>query len=78
MSIAGSGVSDPNLTLRFLILVFIGIVAISAVEFWKESLFTSAEYQPLPTTHKEIQIHKQNQQKQVANETQLLKQELNQ
>ena len=77
MPIAGSGVSDPNLKFRFLLTVFIGIVLLSVIEFWKESLFTNSEYQAMPVTHEQILIQKENHQKQLT-ENQMIKEQLSQ
>jgi hypothetical protein len=58
--LTGSQVSDPNFLLRFALIIFSGTIAFGAVLFWKSQLLLAAEYQEMPTTHKQVKVKKQN------------------
>ncbi len=59
-NLIGGSVSDPNLPLRLMLIVFAGILAVGAVSYWRAELYVAADYQPLPVTHQEIKIIDQN------------------
>ncbi len=40
----GSGLKDPNVRLRFLVIVFMGVIAFGAVMYWRHVTLISAEY----------------------------------
>lgn len=48
MGFYGNEVRDPNFRLRFLIIVFMGVMALGAVLFWRSKLLLSAEYVEIP------------------------------
>jgi hypothetical protein len=60
MGITGSGVNDPNLKFRFLVIMTLGILAVGSVLYWRSQLFLAAEYQDLPVTRPELEIKKKN------------------
>ena len=41
---AGSGLGDKNVRLRFFLLVFMGLMAVGSVFYWKVKLVENAEY----------------------------------
>jgi hypothetical protein len=59
-NLIGSGVRDPNLPLRLMLIVFGGILAIGAVSYWRAELYVAADYQPMPVTHQQIKIIDEN------------------
>lgn len=62
--IAGSGVREPNIVLRFCILIFLGTLGMGIALSWRSSLLLASEYQEMPTTKKTLDIKKRNQIKQ--------------
>ncbi len=44
MGMAGSGLSDKNVRLRFFIYIFMGVIALGSVMYWKVKLFENSEY----------------------------------
>jgi len=44
MGMAYSGLSDKNVRLRFFIYVFMGLIALGSVMYWKVKLFENSEY----------------------------------
>ncbi len=44
MAIVGSGLSDKNIRLRFLTYIFLGILALGLILYWKSQLFLTTEY----------------------------------
>lgn len=44
MGMAGSGLSDKNVRLRFLMYIFMGVIALGSVMYWKVKLFENSEY----------------------------------
>ena len=50
MGMAGSGLSDKNVRLRFLIYIFMGVIALGSVMYWKVKLLENSEYVELTFT----------------------------
>lgn len=44
MGMAGSGLSDKNVRLRFFTYIFMGILALGSVLYWKTQLLRNSEY----------------------------------
>ena len=44
MGIQGSGLQDKNVRLRFFIYVFMGVIALSSVLYWRSQLLVTSEY----------------------------------
>ncbi|MEK7618048.1 MAG: hypothetical protein AAB410_02785 [Patescibacteria group bacterium] len=60
----GEGVREPNIVLRFCIIIFLGVLGTGIVLSWKASVLMAAEYQEMPKTRKNLEIKKSNQKKQ--------------
>lgn len=52
MGIQGSGLHDKNARLRFLIYIFIGVIAFGSVLYWRTVTLDSAEYVEFATPKK--------------------------
>ena len=63
MPILGSGVVDTNFRLRFCLIVFCGIIGFGVTMAWRAEVLLAADYQEMPTTHEQLKIKKQNEQK---------------
>jgi len=48
MPISGNKMHDPNFRLRFLLLVFCGIIAGAAILYWRTEILASQEYIEFP------------------------------
>lgn len=44
MGIQGTGLKDPNIRLRYLLIFFGGIIAFGAVFYWRQQTIQQAEY----------------------------------
>ena len=51
MQIQGTNLSDKNIRLRFLLIVFMGIIAFGAVLYWRNITLSNAEYVHIDTQH---------------------------
>lgn len=52
MGIAGTNLYAKNIRLRFLSYIFLGVVALGSLLYWKSQLFLTTEYVDLqPTKH---------------------------
>lgn len=60
MPLLGSDVQDPNFTLRFCLITFIGVIGFGFTIIWKSTLIVAAEYQDMPVTQQDIRIKKEN------------------
>jgi hypothetical protein len=69
MGLLGSGVKNPNYILRFSLFVFMGILAMGAVLYWKSQLLLAADYQEFPKTEYQLRIQKQNRQTQLRQQS---------
>lgn len=54
MGIQGTGLTDKNVRLRFFGFIFVGIIAIGAVLYWRQQAFIAAEYAEPPVSKKGI------------------------
>lgn len=52
MGLQGSGLSDTNTRLRFFLIVFMGLIAMGSVLYWRSQLISTTEYVDLGPTHK--------------------------
>ena len=57
MAIQGSGLKDPNVRLRFLFLIFMGIAAFASVAYWRTKTINNAEYVDLSGSHKNSALY---------------------
>jgi hypothetical protein len=48
MGMTGYAVTDTNCRLRFFLIIFMGMMALGAVLFWRSRLLMSAEYVDVP------------------------------
>lgn len=60
MPITGYNVGSPNYILRFCLIVFLGVISVSSVLFWRSQLLFASEYQELPVTQAQLKIKKEN------------------
>jgi hypothetical protein len=64
MPIAGSGLTDKNTRLRFLVICFCGIVAFAAILYWREQAIFTQDYvdlsRPEANQRKAREINKEN------------------
>jgi hypothetical protein len=44
MAIQGTGLHDKNARLRFLMYIFLGVIAFGSVLYWRTHLMTNSEY----------------------------------
>jgi hypothetical protein len=51
MKLVGTGVGIANFRLRFFILVFMGIMALGSVLYWRKIEISTAEYVYIPTQY---------------------------
>jgi hypothetical protein len=59
-NLTGYSVKDPNYVLRLVCIVFMGVLAIGSVMFWRSQLLFASEYQEMPVTHQELKVKKEN------------------
>jgi hypothetical protein len=48
MGLTGTGVSNPNRNLRFLMIIFVGVMAFGAVMYWRHHALIAEEYVEFP------------------------------
>ncbi len=44
MGLQGSGLHDKNVRLRFLVYIFMGVIALGSILYWRTQLIVVAEY----------------------------------
>lgn len=73
MPIAGYAVGEPNYRLRFLVIVFFGVIMFGMVLFWREQAIYSQDYVEIPASaHLAKKSHSQ-----ATSQTNELRKELN-
>ncbi|HEX3095705.1 MAG TPA: hypothetical protein VHQ20_01130 [Patescibacteria group bacterium] len=64
MPIQGSNLRDVNFRLRFFILVFMGLIAVASVFYWRNQTLRNAEYVSIPTHRDDLnkyeELHSKN------------------
>jgi len=63
-NLTGYAVKDPNYVLRFAIIIFMGVIAVGSVLFWRSETLMASDYQEFPVTHEQRKIKKENEKKQ--------------
>lgn len=62
--IAGSDVGDDNFRLRFFVIIFMGLLSVGSVIYWRNQTYMAAEYKEMPPTAQESQVKQENRTKQ--------------
>ena len=60
MGLLGSEVRDANVKLRFCVIVFMAVLALGSVLFWKAQLMMATDYEDMPVTHEQVKVKKSN------------------
>ncbi len=53
MAISGSSLKNPNTTLRFFVIAFMGLMAFGSVLYWRQKTLLSQEYVEFPQYQKQ-------------------------
>jgi len=62
--LTGSRVGEPNIILRFCLIIFFGVLGLGIALSWRTSVLVASEYQEMPTTKQSLDLKKKNQIKQ--------------
>lgn len=58
--LTGGGVKEPNIILRFFMIIFLGLLGFGVALSWKSSYILASEYQDMPISKKQLEIKKKN------------------